>query len=422
MVASTDIKFYVHTNTNAPQLTNDYGCMIAVLDACLVTGFGSQAVSSITAAGSTATVTFNSAHNFMQYQVIEIAGADQAEYNGLHRILTVPNANSITFELVVAPTITTATGTITCKLPPLGWEKPFGNTGGKAAYRSSNLLLPSRPFLRVVDELDPAYTATYAKYAKVAIVEDMTDIDTMLGIQAPFDSANPTKNWVGSGSGATAINGWSRWYYATATNTSNGNDTTAPTALSRDYILIGNTDYFYIIPVSGTNSASNFYGLVYGFGAFSSHLNIDNMNTFLASTQNYVAANINMWRGQYSGLAGANTGSSKINLLSAYNQALSAITAKCICTGSSIAGSVDSGVSDYILNASSLGYTPLFPVSILEDGSSAIRGEIPNLYWLLQNKPYPHKTIFTEKNNAYIAVLVAAGASYGQMVLKVGDL
>ena len=38
MVASTDIKFYVHTNTNAPQLINNFGCMIDVLDACLVNG------------------------------------------------------------------------------------------------------------------------------------------------------------------------------------------------------------------------------------------------------------------------------------------------------------------------------------------------------------------------------------------------
>jgi hypothetical protein len=73
MVASTDIKYYVHTNTNAPQLTNNFGCMIDVLDACLVNGFGSQTVSTLTASGTTVTATFGSAHNFMQYQVIKIA-------------------------------------------------------------------------------------------------------------------------------------------------------------------------------------------------------------------------------------------------------------------------------------------------------------------------------------------------------------
>ena len=204
MVASTDIKFYVHTNTGAPELNNQFGCMLNVLDACLVNGFGSQTVSALTASGTTVTADFGTAHNFKQYQVINISGANQTEFNGEHRILSV-TTNTITFEIEANASVTTATGTITCNLPPLGWEKPFSSahssgTGGKGAYRSTNLLLPSRPFLRVVDELDPAYTETYAKYAKVGIVEDMTDIDTMLGVQAPYDSASPDKNWVGTGS------------------------------------------------------------------------------------------------------------------------------------------------------------------------------------------------------------------------------
>ena len=152
MVASTDIKFYVHTNTGAPQLQNAFGCMIDVLDACLVNGFGSQAVSTLTAVGTTVTATFGSAHNFMQYQVIKIAGATQTEYNGEHRILTVPTASTLTFELATAPSVPTATGTINASLPPLGWEKPF-SSAGKAAYRSANTLLASRPFLRVLMHL-----------------------------------------------------------------------------------------------------------------------------------------------------------------------------------------------------------------------------------------------------------------------------
>lgn len=160
MPASTDIKFYVHTNNNAPQLTNNYGCMIDVLDACLVNGFGAQSVSTLKAIGKVVTVTFGNAHNLMQYQVIKIVGANQSEFNGEHRILSVPNATSFTYEIANTASVAQATGTIVCSLPSLGWEKPFSSvatsgTGGKAAYRSTNLLLPSRPFLRVVDELDP---------------------------------------------------------------------------------------------------------------------------------------------------------------------------------------------------------------------------------------------------------------------------
>ena len=230
--------------------------MIDVLDACLVNGFGSQTVSTLTAVGTTVTATFGSAHNFMQYQVIKIVGATQTEYNGEFRILTVPNANSITFQLAAAPSVTTATGTINCSLPSLGWLKPFSGTG-KAAYRSSNTLLASRPYLRVIDALDPAYTATYAKYAKVGIVEDMTDIDTMLGVQAPYDSANPNKNWVGTGSGASGVNGWARWYYAASGAVSGGLiNSQTPAAGNRQWILIGNSDYFYILPTSTVTSAT----------------------------------------------------------------------------------------------------------------------------------------------------------------------
>ena len=196
MVASTDIKFFVHTNNSAPQLTNNFGCMLNVLDAALINGIQVGTVSSLTASGKIVTAVFGTAHNLMQYQVIKIAGANQTEYNVEARILSVPNATTITFELAVVPSVATATGTINCSLPPLGWEKPFSSTsatGGKGAYRSTNLLLPSRPFLRVVDELDPVWTSTYAKYAKVGIVEDMTDIDTMLGVQAPYNSANIDK-------------------------------------------------------------------------------------------------------------------------------------------------------------------------------------------------------------------------------------
>lgn len=63
MVASTDIKFYVHTNNNAAQLQNAYGSMIGVLDACLVNGINIGAVSSLKASGSTVTATFSNTHN-----------------------------------------------------------------------------------------------------------------------------------------------------------------------------------------------------------------------------------------------------------------------------------------------------------------------------------------------------------------------
>ena len=418
MVASTDIKFYVHSNTNAPQLTNNFGCMIDVLDACLVNGFGSQAVSTLTAVGTTVTATFGSAHNFMQYQVIKIAGATQTEYNGEFRILTVPNANSITFKLAAAPSVTTATGTINCSLPPLGWLKPFSGTG-KAAYRSANTLLASRPYLRVVDALDAAYTSTYAKYAKVGIVEDMSDIDTMLGVQAPYDSASPDKNWVGTGSGTSGVNGWARWYYAASTAVSGGLfNSQTPAAGNRQWILVGNSDYFYILPTTTVPSATvnTQHASAYGFGAFKSLLNADNSCTFLQShlTLGNNGASVIV----YFSLVSSST-NGPLLLLRDYAQSANYKTANCLSLNSDASGS---GVNN-VIGASTLTNTaPFAPVFIKEDTTNVLRGQIKNLFWLFQQKPYSNFQLIEKDGALYIAAFIAASSNLGQIVLKIGDL
>ena len=413
MVASTDIKFYAHTNTNAPQLQNAFGCMIDVLDACLVNGFGSQTVSTLTASGTTVTAIFGSAHNFMKYQVVKIAGANQTEYNGEHRILTVPNANTITFELAAAPSVTTATGTINCSLPPIGWLKPFSGTG-KAAYRSSNTLLASRPYLRVIDALDAAYTSTYAKYAKVGIVEDMTSIDTLLGVQAPYDSAAPDKNWVGTGSGTTAYNGWSKWYYASSVSaTSNPADSATPTTGNRAWILIGNKDYFYILPTVVTADTQ---ALTYGFGSFKSLLNADTANTFLSSTYLYTTTGGAYPRGGYTGICGTSS-TQKTLLQRSYSQAASAQESLNLSLGKS---EIASGYSNYIGAFSLTNVAPFAPVFLNE---TVLRGELLGFYWLFQAKPYSNYQLIEKNNNLYIAVNAAVNFNQqGQVVIKIGDL
>lgn len=412
MVASTDIKFYVHTNTNAPQLQNAFGCMIDVLDACLINGFGAQTVATLTANGTTVTATFGSAHNYLQYQVIKIAGANQTEFNGEHRILTMPNANTITFELAAVPSVTTATGTITSSLPSLGWLKPFSGTG-KAAYRSSNTLLASRPYLRVVDALDAAYSATYAKFAKVGIVETMTDIDTMSGVQAPYDSAAPTKNWVGTGSGTTAINGWAKWYYSMFNAASGNNvENSTPAAGNRQWILVGSGDYFYFFPTTAVSSTD---ALTYGFGNFKTLLNTDSSNNFLSATYNYVSVSSSYFRSTYTALSG-NQSTQKLLLQRAYNQSSAYKESSNISLS---VGSYYSGLSNYVGQYSLTNICPLLPVFINE---SVLRGEIPNFYHIFQQKPYVNKTVIENGGTIFMAIDIAGGSAVGQVAVKIGDL
>lgn len=416
MVAKTDIKFYVHTNNSAPQLTNNFGCMLNVLDAALINGIQVGTVSSLTASGKIVTAVFGTAHNLMQYQVIKIAGANQAEYNVEARILTVPNATTITFELAALPSVASATGTISCSLPSLGWEKPFSSTsatGGKGAYRSTNTALSSRPFLRVVDELDPAYTATYAKFAKVGIVEDMTHIDTMLGVQAPYDSAAPNKNWVGTGSGTTAINGWAKWYYAGNAENLVTDSSVVPTG-NRAWILVGNSDYFYMFPTTITAN-TNFH--LYGFGAFTSLVIADTSNSFLSCTLNSIAANGGYYHSQSGGLADSFV--SKILLLRNYIQTAQHITANTASLQVTPAN-VYSGQSNYIGAYNLTNIAPFAPVYIFE---AVLRGEIQGFYWLFQNKPYSNYQLIEKNGGLFMAITcISATGSYGQVIVKIGEL
>lgn len=417
MVASTDIKFYVHTNNNAPQLQNAYGSMINVLDACLIDGIQIGVVSSLTASGNTVTATFGAAHNLMQYQVIKITGANQPEFNGEHRILSIPDTSSFTFELAAVPSVTTATGTISASLPPLGWEKPFSssnpNGGGKAAYRSLNLLLPSRPFLRVVDELDPAYTATYAKYAKVGIVEDMTDIDTMLGAQAPFDAVNPDKNWVGTGSGAAVINGWSRWYYARNGDASlDVRDNVSPPNGIRQYILIGSTDCFYLINSTGYQMDNC---QVYGFGAYESLIDGYAFNNFLSTSLFDRTVNDYNRVGENTSI-GFNGGAENIlteRMLSRLDKFGQAKAVSSLFNTNRPSGS--SNAHAYIPVDK-----PIFPIYLSGEG---MYGRLKYGYHLVEKIPYTHKQVIVKDNKAYIAINIAAYTEpkFGQMVFEIGD-
>ena len=414
---SNAIKFFTNTNNNAPQLTNNFGCMLNLLDACLVNGVQVGLISSLSATGTTATAVFSAAHNLTIFQVIQIEGANQAEYNVEAQVLTIPNSTTITFKLNVAPSVSPATGDIFAKLPSLGWEKKFSSTsatGGKGAYRSTNTALSSRPFLRVVDELDPAYTATFAKYAKVGIVEDMTDIDTMLGVQAPYDSAAINKNWIGTGTGTSVVNGWARWYYA---GSSDGyyNDNAAVPAGNRNWILVGDGDRFYLF-VSFIASNTNL--TPYGFGAYKSLINADTSNTFLSATISLSTAGTGIFHADSVPL-GTSSSQAQIILLRNYAQTAQYTTA--ICTSMLMGGgTLYSGYMNYIGAYTLTNVAPFIPVFLNE---TVLRGELLGLYWLLQAKPYTHLQIIVKDNEIYMAVNGAMSTGQlGQMIVKIGDM
>lgn len=166
---STSVKYFHSGMFGAPALTGAAGTLIAILDACLVNGFGSMTASSLTVSGGVATLTTPTTHPFDVQTVVLLTGATPVELNGEKRVLT-RGANQITFSAPGVPD-GAATGTISVRLAPAAWEKQHA-AANLAAYRSLDLS-STRAVIRVDD--------TSAQNALVRAFESMSDINTGVG-------------------------------------------------------------------------------------------------------------------------------------------------------------------------------------------------------------------------------------------------
>lgn len=205
----TTVKFLHSQMAGAPTLNGNAGTLIAVLDACLVNGFGVANVDSIVVAGGVATVTRSAGHPFEVGSIAEISGASPAGLNGQKRVLSV-TTTTYTFD-ATGISNQTATGTIQHKVAALGWTKPFSGTN-LAAYRSPNPQ-GTQCYLRV-DDSQTTNTARVAGY------ETMSDINTGTGIF-------PT---------VAQVSGALRWVKSNAVNST-----------TRDWIVCGDDRLFYLL-------------------------------------------------------------------------------------------------------------------------------------------------------------------------------
>lgn len=213
MVADTTVKYFASTMTGAPTLNNTAGSLIAVLDACLVNGFGLKTCDSVVISGGVGTATISTGHSAFESAVVLFSGAtSQTALNG-ERKVTMIGTNTIQFDAsdLVDGTIA---GTITVKLAPAGWLKAFSATN-QAAYKSGNVQA-SGMFVRVDDQ-----TTTYAS---IRGYEVMTDINTVTGA-FPNTTQQAHSSWPKANS-AVAANWWvyanDRFvYFGVAPNASN---------------------------------------------------------------------------------------------------------------------------------------------------------------------------------------------------------
>ncbi len=224
MAQDTSVKFFLSSQSDIlPALSGTAGALLSVLRACLKTGAGAINVDTITVTGGIAVVNTPSAHKYLPGQVALIAGATPNVLNGEHRILSVPTSTS--FTVAVEADDGTATGTITAKLAPAGFEEAFTGTN-VAAFRSLHEDAP--PACVRIDD-------TANLYARVVAYMDMEDVDTGTD---PF----PLSSQLSGG-----------LYWPKANNTTG----TRTWAVFSD----GRTFYLYVQPTSASIS-----GIILGFG------------------------------------------------------------------------------------------------------------------------------------------------------------
>ncbi|MEQ1411424.1 hypothetical protein [Acinetobacter indicus] len=232
------VKHYQNTMKGIPQLTNNWGAMINLLDAVLVNGFNHVTILGLTKANTasiTATINLGSDHGFIDRQVVRIAGSTNG-WNGDYKILSA-DASSITIECTAEhPSV--ISGTATCFTAPLDFEivhqTPLGSTEPKRAYRSKDPEALGL-ILLVHDFCVSDASTTGAKFAKVALVENMTDINVITGNQMPADPNN--FGWDG------IYHGRAKWYYRTSVN-AQAADSATPSTGNSDFCITGNTKHF----------------------------------------------------------------------------------------------------------------------------------------------------------------------------------
>ena len=171
-VVDTSVKhFGSFMGAAMPVINGVAGSLEAAIYACLVTGIDTKAIGSLTVSGGIATATYTGSHSATPESVVLIAGVTGTltALNGEQKIISKPNAGSVQFATNAPDGV--ASGSITMKLAPLGWLRPFSGTN-LGAYKSADPT-SSGMFLRMDD--------TGTQTCRVVGYESMSDISTGAG-------------------------------------------------------------------------------------------------------------------------------------------------------------------------------------------------------------------------------------------------
>ncbi len=139
--------FYTSEMVGAPTNTNAAGSTLAIVEACLVTGFNLRVVASASVAAGVMTLTYGATHDYTNRVLIRLEGAAGGH---IVRSATVISATQLTIpapEFAAGP----VAGTLSTRVAPADWERPF-SASGIGVFRSK-VVGPgrSRMFYRIRD-------------------------------------------------------------------------------------------------------------------------------------------------------------------------------------------------------------------------------------------------------------------------------
>lgn len=155
------VKWYHSMMRGFPVVTGQPGKLIALLDACLVNGFGQVSSNSFKVENNILTIDLANSETFEKYSVVAINGDDQL--NGEYRVI---EATKTYIKIKVDLPNQVFTNTIYIKYAPLGWSKITPNTPANTA-----LYIPKESFSNFKFWVNDNYG--YSTHVKIC--DDVTD-------------------------------------------------------------------------------------------------------------------------------------------------------------------------------------------------------------------------------------------------------
>lgn len=348
---NTSVKFFREDFPGAPVLNGTAGALIGLLDACLCTGFGLRAATTLVVSGGIATLLLPSdAKNpNLLNSVVLISGVTGAlaALNGEQRVIF---ASPTELKFATAAADGAATGSVTVKTAPAGWEKKFPGTNTAGFKVLDPVSLGAYLWVNDIGTLN----------ANVRAYENMTGVDAGTGA-APTIADSATGGF---------------WNKSSAAN-----------AIANRWDLFADTRAFYYCPVPASGAFSTQVGQPsYFFGDEIAYKNGDPFAVALFSSTTSPTSSVQLGNVFYGGQSAA---SSMCRFLRSYTGLGSAVAA----FAAPVSGTKSSGISGAdndqgVFPAPADGALRLSRIQSTEganNGAGALlRGEMPGIYYVPQ--------------------------------------